>query len=195
MQLFAERGFAGTSMRDVADAAGVSPGLVQHHFRTKAGLREACDKRAIDVFRQTKTSAMDQSKMADPGALSAMYRMAFPVARYLARALAEGSPGAREVFDEVVDITEELLKKPPGALLSIESNDLRAVAAVLTAENLGIIVLHEHLSRVLGEDIFTRAGYPRVALAAYEIHSQPMLRPSFLEAAQRGMQGFRDGKG
>src|SRR5437870_1488254 len=54
LQAFAAQGVAGTSIRDVAKAAAVSPGLVQHHFRSKAGLRRAVDDfvvgRAIAVF-------------------------------------------------------------------------------------------------------------------------------------------------
>src|SRR5262252_4469110 len=43
LEAFSARGVAGTSIRDVAKAAAVSPGLVQHHFRSKAGLRRAVD--------------------------------------------------------------------------------------------------------------------------------------------------------
>src|SRR5881398_4274666 len=54
LQAFAAQGVAGTSIRDVAKAAGVSPGLVQHHFRSKAGLRQAVDafvmRRAVESF-------------------------------------------------------------------------------------------------------------------------------------------------
>ena len=39
--LFAERGPDRVTVRDVAVAADVSPGLVMHHFGSKAGLREA----------------------------------------------------------------------------------------------------------------------------------------------------------
>lgn len=38
MELFAEHGFAATSTRKIAKAAGVSEGLVFHHFRNKIGL-------------------------------------------------------------------------------------------------------------------------------------------------------------
>ena len=37
-RLFAERGFAGTSLRDIATASGVSHPLIQHHFGTKENL-------------------------------------------------------------------------------------------------------------------------------------------------------------
>jgi AcrR family transcriptional regulator len=37
-ELFAERGFAGTSLADVAEAAGVSKGAIYHHFPSKDDL-------------------------------------------------------------------------------------------------------------------------------------------------------------
>src|SRR3989304_4777794 len=43
--LFAERGFAGTSMREIAEAAGVSKAAIYHHFRDKRRLyRELLDE-------------------------------------------------------------------------------------------------------------------------------------------------------
>lgn len=40
-RLFAERGFEGTSIQDVASSVGVSKQAVLHHFASKADLREA----------------------------------------------------------------------------------------------------------------------------------------------------------
>ena len=50
MALFAERGVDAVSVRDVASAAGVSPGLVVHHFGTKQALREAVDDHVTEVL-------------------------------------------------------------------------------------------------------------------------------------------------
>lgn len=49
-RLFAARGFEGTSMRDIADASGVSQPLIQHHFGHKDQLYAAVLRRAIDGF-------------------------------------------------------------------------------------------------------------------------------------------------
>lgn len=49
-RLFAARGFAGTSMRDIADASGISQPLIQHHFGHKDHLYAAVLKRAIDGY-------------------------------------------------------------------------------------------------------------------------------------------------
>ena len=45
--LFAQHGVAGTSLRAVAKEAGVSPGLVVHHFGGKDGLCRAVDEAVV----------------------------------------------------------------------------------------------------------------------------------------------------
>ena len=44
LRLFAQCGVERTSIRAIAREAGVSSGLVQHHFGTKGALRAACDE-------------------------------------------------------------------------------------------------------------------------------------------------------
>src|SRR6478735_3030793 len=49
LKSFATDGTSTTSLRTVAAAAGVSVGLVQHHFGTKAGLIKAVDDHVLGV--------------------------------------------------------------------------------------------------------------------------------------------------
>ncbi|NUR49810.1 MAG: helix-turn-helix transcriptional regulator, partial [Hamadaea sp.] len=68
IRLFADRGIAGASVRDIAQEAGVSSGLLRHHFGSKEALRDACD-----VFAQERTDQFREEvfagKIADPGFL------------------------------------------------------------------------------------------------------------------------------
>ncbi|MEZ5096013.1 MAG: helix-turn-helix domain-containing protein [Nocardioides sp.] len=50
LRLFAERGPEGVTVREIATEAGVSPGLVVHHFGSKDGLRAAVDEYAARAF-------------------------------------------------------------------------------------------------------------------------------------------------
>jgi AcrR family transcriptional regulator len=52
MRLFAEKGYDGITVRDISAAADVSVGLINHHFGSKDGLREAVDKYFIDQFEE-----------------------------------------------------------------------------------------------------------------------------------------------
>lgn len=58
-----ERGFDGVSFRTVAEAAGVSPGRIQHYFRSKDDLvHEGC-ARMVDLAREGHES---RSRGSDP---------------------------------------------------------------------------------------------------------------------------------
>ena len=61
LELFAERGFAATSTRRVAEAAGVSEGLIFHHFPNKQAL-------LVAVARSRSTFSREISRLADQGA-------------------------------------------------------------------------------------------------------------------------------
>ena len=58
--LFAEKGFDSVTVRDIATASGVSVGLINHHFGSKAGLREAVDAFFIALFEDAITGAAPQ---------------------------------------------------------------------------------------------------------------------------------------
>jgi AcrR family transcriptional regulator len=48
LDLYAQYGEDGVSLRAIAAAAGVTLGVVQHHFKSKAGLRDAVDRLVVD---------------------------------------------------------------------------------------------------------------------------------------------------
>ena len=50
--LFAQRGRAGASVRDIARGAGVSLAMVHHYFGSKDGLYEACVESMLDELEQ-----------------------------------------------------------------------------------------------------------------------------------------------
>jgi AcrR family transcriptional regulator len=179
---FAERGIKGATIRGIAEAAGVSPGLVQHHFGSKEALREACDTYSMEVIR--RTSETPPSKMTDPGFLSVMTRTTIPVRRYVARAMVDGSPAAAALFDEMVDFTERYLEHPAPGYGTPHTSDPRAYATALVAVSLGPLVLHEHLSRVLGADMLSIEGYPRFGLAMIEVFADDLISPELVEQAR-----------
>ena len=45
-------GRAAVTVREIAAAAGVSAGLVMHHYGSKDGLKEAVDRRAVAFFEE-----------------------------------------------------------------------------------------------------------------------------------------------
>ena len=45
-------GAAAVTVREIAAAAGVSAGLVMHHYGSKDGLKDAVDRRAVAFFEE-----------------------------------------------------------------------------------------------------------------------------------------------
>lgn len=75
--LFSERGFAATSMGDVANMANVQKSLVQYHFGSKEGLWQAClASRAAPVIEQ-----LDRFLNGDAGDLASVVEARFVLMR------------------------------------------------------------------------------------------------------------------
>lgn len=180
LRLFAERGIDGASIRDIAKAAGVSGGLVRHHFGSKEGLRDACDQYALDRLMQIKEQAVLDGQLANPGFLPATHPTILLLYRYLARAMVDGSKAAAGMFDDMVNLAEQWLAKHlPG-----HSDDPRAYAAVLVAMQTGLLALHDHLSRNLEADILTPEGHLRMSRALVDFYSNPLLEPELAAQAR-----------
>ncbi|MGM7644884.1 TetR/AcrR family transcriptional regulator [Nocardia sp. JW2] len=116
LTLFASEGEARVTMRAVAGAAGVTHGLVQHYFKTKSGLRAACDQLVVDFLEQAVASAPTEGTpkevaAARDAAVSQMFASNPEVANYLRRAILEGetSGSMPSVLDVVLDSAQRAL--------------------------------------------------------------------------------------
>ncbi len=178
---FAAHGYAGATLRGVATDAGVSLGLVQHHFGSKDGLRAACDAFVLARIREFKAQMAEQGKGADPAFLDAAFTCGAQLSAYLSRALLDDTPAGVAVFDDLVTMTEAYF-----AERGIDG-DVRAYAAVLTAMKLGIHVFQIHLLRALNARDLTREAYPRIAQAALDLLAPRFMDPELAGQARRGL--------
>lgn len=173
---FADTGVAGTSLRSVARAAGVSPALVIHHFRSKEGLRTACDQYVADTIHASEATAMADGSAFDP--LGPLRRMTAgpPMMRYLARRLVDDAPAVNELVDTMVGNGLALAEAgvADGTVNPCEDEYARSV--VLLLWSLGALVLHEQLARLLDSDLTgDLSGARRYLAATVEILGQPVL--------------------
>ncbi|WP_346660260.1 TetR/AcrR family transcriptional regulator [Nannocystis pusilla] len=151
LELFAERGVHGASIRDIAARAGVSAGLVQHHFGSKDGIREACDAHVLEAITAHAQRGID-GEITSGDLLASMYAASERGVRYIARALVDDSPGVATLFDRGAEMAAQWLNKswperfPAGAAVTHER------AGTMAAMHLGTLVLHAHLVRWLGVD-------------------------------------------
>ena len=185
---FAANGVDGTSIRKIATSAGVSPGLVMHHFGSKDRLRVACDEHIAAMLRDVKGGAMESGGGFD---VMAAFRSAgdLPAAKYLARTLVDGSPHVAELVDEIVGDAVKYLATGVETGMINPTKDERGRAVILTIWGLGTLVLHEHLERLIGVDITADFSKDPEAASAYmvpvlEIYGQGVLTETTVQQMQ-----------
>lgn len=116
LRLFAERGFAGTSTRAIAEDAGVSHALLRHHFGSKQGLEQAVDAyvldRVADLLDQAARKVRADRMLTSMGEVTAQVFGADPVIRgYLRRRLLDGGPAGSALFARLLEGTRRQLEQ------------------------------------------------------------------------------------
>src|ERR1044072_3566289 len=94
--LFADKGIEGATIRDIAQKAGVSSGLLRHHFGSKEGLRDACDEYVLSelIGIGNRFSEFQTVDAIPPGILR--------MQRYIPRSVLDGSPAGSALFDRLI---------------------------------------------------------------------------------------------
>src|SRR3954453_251108 len=106
----AERGIEGATIREIAQAAGVSSGLLRHHFGSKEGLRDACDEFALNQLTALGLQFTETS------VLGRITPDTMRLQRYVIRSMMDGSPSSMAMFDRAQRYGEQWLpKRGPGA--------------------------------------------------------------------------------
>ena len=155
IECFAENGIDGTTARRIATGAGVSPGLVIHHFGYVAA-----------TIREYKREAISAGPNID--VLAALRGAnAGPVMAYLAAVLVDDSPIVADLVDELVADAAGYLEYGVETGMVKPSANPRGRAAVLFLWSLGALVLHRHVRRILGVDLTNPDIGADPAIAAY----------------------------
>ncbi|WP_458108900.1 TetR/AcrR family transcriptional regulator [Arthrobacter sp. R3-55] len=193
--LFGRDGFARATVRAVATLAGVSPGLVIHHFGSKEGLRAACDQH---VLAQTASQGLGKTHPGSTRQLIQDYlnhpeQYAQEIA-YIRQALGDESEAGDAFFDAVVSQTEDIINAGIAAGTIRKFDDVRSTAVVIASNSLSILMLGRHLSRTLGEVSPEPHGIGpgllrQLTLPALEIYTHGFYTDSrFLDAARDALQ-------
>lgn len=171
LERFPREGFAATTIRAIAEDAGVSPGLVVHHFGSKDGLREECDRHVVAKFRETKLAALEDGNLGNPAFAAGSYHLAQPLLRYFSWALVRGHPAAGELFDEMLREGLEVTRVAVEKGIVKGSEDLKTRTTLQMAMMLGMTVFHAHVERNTGIDVLTAEGIARLTPSLLEIFS------------------------
>lgn len=184
---FAEDGLH-AGLRIVAADAGVTAGLIIHHFGSRDGLLSACDQEVLALTRSSKTAVMTggAGEMLTQLAQAEQYA---PAVGYVLRRLQAGGPMATQLVEDFVADSVSYLAEGEKAGVIRPSSDPEARARLLTEMALGALLLQlpaqkehldvEELPRWMGE-------YSARILGPYlELFTEPLLTDSSMLEAYR----------
>jgi AcrR family transcriptional regulator len=139
IECFAANGFD-ESLRAIAVRAGVSAGLVRHHFGSKEELRAECDTTVLARYRTLKT----ESIAADPRQLFAQ----FPSSRqggilmvYILRSVREGGAAGRDFIEHLVAEALVFSLDAVARGIIVPSRDEEARVRFLIHQSIGAMVV------------------------------------------------------
>jgi AcrR family transcriptional regulator len=155
MKCFAAFGAQAAGLRLVAKTAGVSVGMVQHHFRTKGALIEAVNEELIVILRQAAPlSAPPADPVADVGhRLTTLIADHPDAVDYLGRVLIDDQDPGRRIFDLLFDIGKSQWDylQAQGRLRPDLNPTWGALNPLVLV--LGTLILRSHIERQLPESL------------------------------------------
>jgi AcrR family transcriptional regulator len=179
---FATRGVEATSIRAVAAAAGVSPGLVQHHYPSKDALRAAVHEHVLAVAAESLSDLprdAQASEFADEVGrrITNVFRDSPLAFRYIARGIADGDPVVLELFDALVAMTGVVADEDiRDGRMRPDVDPIWARLHVLVY-NLGVVLLEEAINRHLPDPLRTEVGLERWRQSATSMFRQGLYVP------------------
>jgi AcrR family transcriptional regulator len=179
---FATHGTSATTLRGVASAAGVSLGLVQHHFVTKAGLVKAVDDHVLATMRAALAEPIPEppaDSIADVGKRVTQFIAEQPdVADYVGHAIVDGSPLGIAVFDTLVaQGTARWVRRSEHGEARPDL-DLTWAALNSLVLGLGALILRGHIDRHLPEPLNTSTQLQRWQDAVNTLLREGLVRRS-----------------
>jgi TetR/AcrR family transcriptional regulator, regulator of cefoperazone and chloramphenicol sensitivity len=172
MQMFADKGFDGITVRDIASAANVSVGLINHHFGSKEGLREAVDHYFLSQFEEILQDEYRVTENQDDRGLDIVVERTedwinrhiddWDLSKsYMRRALLEGSDWGANIFDRFYQVQRSAVDR-----MDVEGQ-LRAdvdrlwLPLLIIYMELGTLLLEPYVEKMLGRSGFDRTLWRR----------------------------------
>jgi TetR/AcrR family transcriptional regulator, regulator of cefoperazone and chloramphenicol sensitivity len=175
MRLFADRGAAAVTVREIAAAAGVSAALVIHHYGSKDGLKQAVDRRAVAFFEEMIGEFGRLGEEGGGASLAELFagRLESEPATvdYIRRLLLDGGEAADQLFARLLDATEAGMRALAAAGVVRPAPDERIRTAFLLCNDLSLVLLRRQIARSVGFDPLTRQGLGPWSAAVLDVYT------------------------
>lgn len=182
---FARDGVAATTIRDVAKAAGVSPGLVQHHFRTKADLERAVNEYVLQIAvessqglnESTADATMEELFLAMGERISAFVRDHRSALLYVIRSAAAGEKAGLDIFDAFLALVNEHVERLAAEGVLRDDVDRLWLGLQIVVLDLGTVLLEPAIDRHLPKPLLEPDQLERWNKACTEMLRQGYVKP------------------
>lgn len=152
IEIVAESGSKGLTARGVAERAGLSAGLIRHHFGSMSDLLLGCDQFIVASIKKLKEGAIESAPHFD--VLSTIRASdSGHIMGYLAMRLADDSDHINTLVDSIVTDAAGYLAEGVDRDIFVPTSNEQHRAAMVTVFALGSLVMHRHLSRLMGVDV------------------------------------------
>jgi len=159
-KLFAERGFAGASVRDIAREAGVSIGLIRSHFGSKEGLRTEIEAHVAEQVEALYSTVVEHSGSR---ALERVVEDAVEwierdrdALLYLRTALMEKTPGSQKMFERLLATLRRFVKQNREQGFLQEGVDEEWAVIYLVFDFLGPALIEPFAEEAFGASMYAR---------------------------------------
>ena len=169
LTLFAERGFDAVTVRDISKASEVSVGLINHHFGSKEGLREAVDLHVMAQFEEALTilPGEDKAEGSDPDAAASVTDWVDDwIARheegsavlfgYFRRALLDDSEWGSRIFKRFYAIAQNTVTRLDAHGAIRPDVDRLWLPFLMIYLELGTTLLDPYIKQVMGKSGFDK---------------------------------------
>jgi AcrR family transcriptional regulator len=182
---FARDGVAGTSIRDVAKAANVSAGLVQHHFKTKEDLERAVNEYVIQIateayegFEESTASATTDELLCAMGERIAEFVSEYRSALlYVIRSAAQGEEAGLNIFDALLALIDAQVQRLADEGTLRDDVDRLWVGLHIVIFNLGTVLLEPAVDRHLAGSFRDSSELERWNRAAEDLMQHGVIKP------------------
>ena len=172
---FARDGF-GVGLRTIEADAGVTAGLITHHFGSKDGLRRACDTEVLRLTQEVKRSSMYFGGPTDLMTQMSQVEEYIPATAYAMRSLMEGGELATTLMDLFVGDTVSYMSDAVKAGTVTPSHNEEARARYLLYAGFGALLLFLRYEASEPGDIeaAVREFIDRYGPVTAELYSRPL---------------------
>lgn len=175
LKLFAERGFDGTTVRAIAEAAEVSPALIIHHYGSKERLRDAVDAYVVAQIEElvagfAVSDAPLEQQFAEPEAdFRAIFTSQPELGDYIRRLFFDGDEAGVRILHRFAEMAREFSRSFEERGLMREAEDPVMRDLQLIVLDIAVVLFRPLLGGYFGKSVLSEELHERWICAEFDL--------------------------